>query len=45
MQYTLSFVTNVSCDLSKVTNEILVTNLSYDQILVVETNKKYLFFF
>jgi hypothetical protein len=26
----LSFATNVSCNLSKVTNEILVTNVVYD---------------
>jgi len=30
IQYPLSFVTNVSCDLSKATNEILITNVACD---------------
>jgi hypothetical protein len=29
-QYPLSFATNVSCDLSNMTNEILVANVAYD---------------
>jgi hypothetical protein len=38
IQYPLSFATNVSCNLCKVTNEILVTNVAYNQILIVKTN-------
>ncbi len=30
IQYLLSFATNVSCDLSKATNEILVANVACD---------------
>jgi len=30
IQYLLSFATNVSCDLSKATNEIFVTNVTCD---------------
>jgi len=30
IQYPLSFATNVSCDLSNVTNEILVANVTCD---------------
>ncbi len=45
IQYPLSFVTNVSCNLSKETNEILVANVACNYILIVETSQKYLFFF
>jgi hypothetical protein len=30
IQYILSFAINIKCDLSKVTNEILVANVTYD---------------
>jgi len=30
IQYSLSFATNVSCDLSKVINEILIVNVACD---------------
>jgi hypothetical protein len=30
IQYLLSFVTNIACDLSKATNQILVANVDYD---------------
>jgi hypothetical protein len=45
IQYSLSFATNIACDLFKVINEILVTNVACDQNLVTKTSQKYLFFF
>jgi len=43
IQYPLSFVTSIGCDLSKATNKILVVNVICDYNFVVKINKKYLF--
>ncbi len=45
IQYLLSFATNITCDLSKVTKGILVANVVCDYNLVEEINWKYVFFF
>ncbi len=45
IQNSLSFVTNVKCDLSNATNGILVINVTCNLKLAIRTNQKLSFFF
>jgi hypothetical protein len=40
IQYLLSFVTNIACDLFKATKGILFTNVAYNSNLIIKTSRK-----
>jgi hypothetical protein len=43
IQYPLSFMINITCNLSKATKGILVINVGCDYNLIVKTNRKCVF--